>query len=169
MAITPPLSRAPSSDAMLTDFANLIAAMNRFITSVSGLPLFATAGVGLSEWALLSVLSQNEGISSGQLAKMLGVSRQRVNQITSVLESTKLISVSVAQQDARRNELRLTAEGKNQLGLVNCQLQPMVAAAFEGREEGLSRLVKQYRRLLRTFASSSPSKAVKWTGEAGPL
>lgn len=144
-----PVQSAPASDLLLNDFAELVAGMSRFLARLSGISVFTTAGLGLSEWVALSVLSQNEGISAKQLAAKLGVTGQRVNQITSGLISAGLIISTVSKEDSRKHELRVSAAGKRELQSLNRQLRPLIEAAFPKREQAISRLAKRTKSLMR--------------------
>jgi DNA-binding MarR family transcriptional regulator len=68
-------------------------------------------GIGLGEWAVLRILSQNEGADAGfkmmQLAKSAGVSRQRLHQLITPLVAKKLVSVAAAEDDKRGKTVSL--------------------------------------------------------------
>ena len=148
------MQKESSSQATLSDFAQLIANMSRFISGLAMIPPFAAAEIGLSEWLVLAALSQNEGISNNQLAKSLGVSGQRINQIVTSLSRLEFISIRPSQTDSRKNEIRMSQTGRARLESFNRSLEPVVAEAFRGRGNQLTRLDKQARYLARFVATA---------------
>lgn len=110
---------AESIDAAL--FADLLAGMSRMLTTSATIPLF-TNHIGLSEWAALSILSRSEGISNSKLAKKLGVTARRSTQIISGLSKAGLVSIALVNKDSKKNELRVTSEGKKQLENIDEQI-----------------------------------------------
>jgi DNA-binding MarR family transcriptional regulator len=147
---------SPSS-TVLSDFAQLVAGMSRALFGLATIPIFAGRELSLAHWVALSVLSQNEGISNKQLAARLGVTGQRVNQITTELSRSELISVNVSARDSRMNELSVTPEGWRVLESINQQLEPLVRATFSGRERLLVRANGSIRLLLKLVKSAKTS------------
>src|SRR5690242_8650086 len=93
------------------DLASLVAGLSRFLTLLSKIAPFQEAGLGLAEWLALSVLAEKEGINSRQLAMFLGVSAQRVNQITDSLRVAELIDLKLSAEDARQKAISVTPAG----------------------------------------------------------
>jgi DNA-binding MarR family transcriptional regulator len=138
----------------ISSFANLIAGMSRFLNGIAQIPLFKSGEHGLTEWVALYVLSENDGISNNQLAHKLGVTGQRINQVTTSLARGGLITVTQSQADSRKNELRLAPAGRDYLTAVEQQLKPLITAGFGDREAVLSRMSKQTRFLSRIVAAA---------------
>ena len=67
--------------------------MSRFLTGLAVIPTFKAAEIGLAEWVALCALAEADGIGNKQLAKRLGVTGQRVNQVTNELVDAGLISI----------------------------------------------------------------------------
>jgi len=114
--------------------AELVASMSRFLTGLAVIPTFKAAEVGLAEWVALCALAEADGLGNKQLAKRLGVTGQRVNQVTNELADAGLISTVPSPDDARRIVLRLTAPGRQRLKAINRELEAPLAAALAGRE-----------------------------------
>lgn len=153
---TPMTETAAAHEITLSDFANLIASMSRLLIGLGNIPLFKTAEIGLAEWVALSDLSEREGISNTQLAKRLGVTGQRVNQITTGLAKSGLISITTSAQDSRKNEIRVTSAGRTQLDSVNRQLKPLLATALEGKERALVSANRQIRLVMKIIPLANP-------------
>jgi len=120
------------------DLAELVARMSRLLTGLAVIPTFKAAEVGLAEWVALCALAEADGLGNKQLARRLGVTGQRVNQVTSELDDAGLISTTPAPDDARRIVLRLTSEGRHRLAAINRELEAPLAAALAGREAALA-------------------------------
>lgn len=147
-------NQAPAPQNVLSDFAQLVAGMSRTLFGLATIPTFAGKDVSLAHWVALSVLSQNEGISNKQLAAKLGVTGQRVNQITTELSRSGLISVNMSPKDSRMNELSVTPEGRRVLDSIDQQLEPLIRTTFAGRERLLVRANGSIRLLLKLVKSA---------------
>lgn len=148
-----------TSDALMGDFAHLIANMSRFIVGLAGIPLFRDAGISLSEWVALSLLKEATEIGNAQLANKLGVSRQRANQIIAVLAQANLISIVISKDDARKREIRLTASGITQLQSLNRQLNPLVSEVFGNHEKKAVALATRIQQLMRIVVVANTTEA----------
>src|SRR6187399_1214722 len=104
------------------DLATLVAGLSRFMTRLSNIPPFKQAGLGLAEWSALSIVAARDGINSRQLANLLGVSAQRVNQLADALKGQELVTQTTSAEDARRKILSITPEGSRRLAELNQQL-----------------------------------------------
>jgi len=134
---------------VVEDFAELVTDMSRLLTKLANAPLFKSAQIGLAEWVALSALEKKDGISNKQLAKHLGVTGQRANQITTSLSAAGLINISQSQEDSRKNVILIADSGRKKLEHVNTQLIPLLVAAINGREQLLKRVRKNIRILGR--------------------
>jgi DNA-binding MarR family transcriptional regulator len=131
--------------------------MSRALFGLANAPIFSGRGLGLSDWVAISILSQDQGISNIQLAKRLGVTGQRVNQITTELSKSGLISITVSSQDSRKNELRVTPRGLEELETVNRQLIPLLATTYAGKERALVRTTNNIRLVMKVVNSAKAS------------
>jgi len=147
----------------ILDLATLVVAASRLIGGLASLPLFKNAHVSLTEWLALSVLADKEGVSNKILARSLGVTGQRANQLCTSLSEAKLISITHAEDDSRRNVIRITDSGKKQLGSLNTQLQGLFTEALRGKRRPLTMASKQMRLMLRIVQDGTPELAAKRT------
>lgn len=139
--------------ASLLEFAQLLALMSRLITRVSALPQLREVDLGLAEWIALSLLQEKDGISNKELAKRVGVSGQRANQVISSLESANLLTVSQSTEDSRKNVIRLTELGRSRLALVNSKLLPLIAEINLKRPRLLVGAIRSMLLITRTLQS----------------
>jgi DNA-binding MarR family transcriptional regulator len=128
-------------DPLIADFGLLAAAIGRLSAAISSLPVFKLSGVTACEWVALLMLDQRDRTSNNQLAKQLGVSRQRAHQILAGFVANGLVTMEVSPADSRRNEIFLTAVGREKLNQINEGLDQSLAASL-GRK---SRLVPRIR------------------------
>lgn len=145
------------------DLANLITTTSRLLGGLANLPQFKSANVSLAEWLALSVLADKDGVSNKLLARSLGVTGQRANQLCTSLGKAKLISIAQAEDDNRRNVIRITDTGKKQLGSLNSQLQELVGEALKEKRRSLVTAGKQMRLMMRIVQAGHPERAAKRT------
>lgn len=144
---------AGSSDADVQDMATLVAGMSRFLTGLSNLPPFQEAGMGLSEWSALSIIAGKTGLNNRQLANALGVSAQRVNQITEALQNAGHVLLNTPADDKRKKTITITASGKARLDALNAKLQPLISAAVS-RSKTVGRASRIVNRTLMPIVTS---------------
>ncbi len=154
-------SQASSSDVDILDVVTLVLTASRLIGGLSNLPLFKSAPVSLTEWLALSVLATKEGISNKILARTLGVTGQRANQLCASLSEAKLISITNAEDDSRRNVINITEVGKQHLSNLNSQLQALVLEALGARTPSLKRAGKLMRLMMRIVHAGTPELVAK--------
>lgn len=153
--------QASSSPIDILDVATLVVTASRLIGGLANLPLFKNARISLTEWLALSVLADKEGVSNKMLARSLGVTGQRANQLCTSLSEAKLISITHAEDDSRRNVIKITDTGKKQLGSLNSQLQELVSEALKGKRRSLTIAGKHMRVMMRIVHAGTPKMAVK--------
>lgn len=152
----------PKAEISVEDFSALIASMSRLLTGLGRIRPFSEAELGLAEWVALTTLAQRDGVSNKVLGRKLGVTGQRVNQISASLARGGFIDVKQSAQDNRANEIRITDAGKAKVRAVNSQLKPMLSEALQGRERSLSSASKNMKyltRLLNLGKSDKPDEA----------
>ncbi len=140
------------------DLATLVTGLSRFMTRLSNIPPFKEAGLGLAEWSALSVIAARDGINSRQLAHLLGVSAQRVNQLADSLKGSDLVTQTTSPDDARQKMLSITPGGSHRLSELNDRLHPLIASALIKRPRALhnaSRLVNKT--LMRIVQPNKPA------------
>ena len=127
-------------ESKVQDLVSLVAALNRFLMRLAAMPAFQEAGLGLAEWSVLSVIAEKEGMNNRQLANLLGVSPQRINQITESLKIAMLIAITSSADDARKKIIAITPAGVARLRELNEKLQPRIIAVLGKRPGFLGRI-----------------------------
>lgn len=150
--------KAPA-EIKVDDFAGLVANMSRLLTGLARIKPFSDADLGLAEWVTLSMLAQKDGVSNKQLGRSLGVTGQRVNQISASLTKAGLIAVTQSAEDNRANEIKITASGKARIDAVNSQLNPLLAVALKGKEGAIAGAGKQLRHVMRILQAGTADVA----------
>jgi len=149
------------------DLAELVSGMSRFLTTLTGVPPFADARLGLAEWSVLNTVAKNPTVRQKQVAGSLGISGQRVSQIVDSLLKAGLVSVTASQEDSRQKIIATTDAGATKLAEVNAALDAMLAVPLKNKERVLasaSRIVNRHLlRALRTPKSEAeiPEKDTK--------
>lgn len=150
-----------SMEVDVGSFSSLIAGMSRLLSGVASIAPFKEANLSLAEWAALSVLADKDGVSNKQLARALGVTGQRANQVGASLKEAGLIAITQSGEDNRKNEIRITESGKGRLNVVNTRLKPFLAASLKGKERTIVGANRQIRVLMRIVQSANPAKEKK--------
>jgi DNA-binding MarR family transcriptional regulator len=133
----------------LGDFGELVVRLSRVLGRLSNLQPFKESPFGLTEWVVLSLIAQGAAKNNRQLARNLGVSRQRANQIKTALEKQRLLQATQSVNDARISLLSLTGKGKAELEIVDAALGAELAGALSARKTVLVRVNKSLRILTR--------------------
>lgn len=92
-------------------------------------------GVTTQQWAILGALADPRsegGISVGDLAGLLMVSRQNLTGVLSRLEARGLITRTVDDRDKRSRFIRMTAEGRQRWVAMQPQINAFYAASLAG-------------------------------------
>jgi DNA-binding MarR family transcriptional regulator len=147
--LSPDSGRAKPDDKLLPDFADLIVGMSRLLIGLAAMEPFRNADFSMADWVALSVLAKGPAKNNRQLAKMLGVTRQRANQIKTSLEKARLISATQSSKDARQNVIEVTSRGQAQLENLNSQISSLLASSLKSRERALARTNRSIKILTR--------------------
>jgi DNA-binding MarR family transcriptional regulator len=152
---------ALQSGEILPDFADLVVGMSRLLLGLGNIEPFQSAGFGLADWVALSVLAKGPAQNNRQLAKVLGVTRQRANQIKTSLERAKLISSTQSSEDARQNVITLTARGQAQLDETNGKILAILSSALKNKKRVVVKANNSIRVLMRIVRANkdAPRKA----------
>jgi DNA-binding MarR family transcriptional regulator len=137
----------------VADFSSLITGMSRLLSGLAAISPFKEASLGLAEWVALTVLAEGDGVSNKLLARRLGVTGQRANQLGASLSKAGLISIGQSAQDNRTNDIKITESGKAQLNSINSQLKPLLASALNNNGRSLVAAGKQMRLMMRIVQS----------------
>lgn len=92
-------------------------------------------GVTTQQWAVLGALADPRcalGISVGDLAGLLMVSRQNLTGVLSRLEARGLIARSVDARDKRSRSIRLTAQGQQRWAAMQPQIESFYRTSLAG-------------------------------------
>jgi DNA-binding MarR family transcriptional regulator len=133
----------------LADFGALVVRLSRLLGRLSNLEPFKGSPFGLIEWVALSLIAQDASKNNRHLARMLGVSRQRANQIKTALEKQRLVQARQSDKDARISLLSLTSKGEAELQIVDAALRAELAGALSARKSALARANRSLRILTR--------------------
>lgn len=161
MANTETTDTKQSTEINVGDFSSLILGMSRLLMGIASIAPLKEANLGLAEWVALSVLAEKDGVSNKQLARALGVTGQRANQVGASLAGQGWISISQSGEDNRRNVITITATGKGLLEAVNAQLKPYLAEALKAKERSLPSANRQIKVLMRIVQTANPDKEKK--------
>jgi DNA-binding MarR family transcriptional regulator len=126
-------------DAVIADFGKLAASLGRLLAAFASAPAFRNSNLTLSEWIALFILDQSDLISNHQLAKRLGVTRQRAQQIVAGFVEAEFITMRPSPVDSRKNEITVTAKGKAQLASANADLTGFLLTKLESSPALLGR------------------------------
>ena len=133
----------------LDDFGELVVRLSRLLGRLTNLEPFKASPFGLIEWVALSLIAKGVSKNNRQLARNLGVSRQRANQIKTALEKQRLVQAKQSSTDARISLLSLTSKGEAELQIVDAALRAELAGALGGRKAVVTRVTRSLRILTR--------------------
>jgi len=135
--------------ANVSDLFSVVSSISRFWVGFTKHAAFARCHISLSEWMALSALGEKDGVSNTLLARSLGGTGQRVNQLVRALEEKKLISTSQSTEDRRQIKITITDDGRKVLGSVNSELKILLEEVYKNRERALPGMARQMRYLMR--------------------
>ena len=142
-----------ASESVVKDFALMISTMSRLLTRFASIELFWESEIGLPEWIALSIASDLNDVSNKDLARRLGVTSQRANQLTSSLVKAEMLSVSQSTEDSRKKVITVTEDGKAKLKAINAELEPLLVEALGKRIRTVANLDRQMLAVLRVLPS----------------
>jgi len=139
-------------------FADLVSSASRLLTSFGALEPFRQAKVGLAEWTMMTLVSEDPNMTSAQVARQLGVTAQRVNQLADSLKALDWISLQPQADDSRKMVIHITDTGRRELNRLNESLQPLLLAPVKDNPKIVVRTVRGMRRLVK-MTTPAPGKA----------
>jgi DNA-binding MarR family transcriptional regulator len=154
-------SASPSSGDLVA-FSEFILGMSRLLFGLGNLSPFQKSGLSLADWIALSLLARQPSRNNRQLAKLLGVSRQRANQIKTSLEKAEMISSVQSEVDARQSLITITQKGRAQLDLIDKELTNALDVSLPHPNRVLARgnrVLKSLTRVVRE-RTNSPAEAL---------
>lgn len=158
----------PPAEITIEDFSRLVGSLSRLLTGLSALQPLKDHGLGLADWLVLTALAQEDGINNKTLARNMGVTGQRANQICMSLASESLIVVTQAAEDRRSNNIMITEAGRAKLGALNTQLKQLLADALEGKELSVKRASRLVKNLMSVVRASKVDKSGNAEKEGKP-
>jgi len=161
-------ARVPATEppeVSIDEFSSLVASMSRLLSGLGRIPVFSEGTISMAEWVALTMLARKDGINNRLLARALGVTGQRANQICGALVRDGYVAVTQSAADNRANEIRITDGGKAKLEDVQTQLKSLLTAALPGKRAraltGAAKHVKILSRVLSTAQASTKDKKGK--------
>jgi len=141
-------------------FADLVVAMSRLLAGFGQLKPLREGGLGLGEWAALSVFAREPGLTSKLMGRKLGVPVKRVSQISASLEKSGFISVQQSTEEGKQSKvIAITDAGRAKLESVNAELQVALQGQLKARS--LKSATRSMKPLGRVLKSANPGKADK--------
>ncbi|MCW5733902.1 MAG: MarR family transcriptional regulator [Enhydrobacter sp.] len=151
-------------------FATVVSGLSRFLGRLPAYGPFRDSGIGLTEWILLNELA-NGPATGKKLCKDLGVTKQRVYQLTETLKKSGYLTVTESSTETRSkegagsNEFALSPTGKSELAAINERITPVLAKGLEGKERALHTATKSLKALTKLIAE--PKSAEQLARKAG--
>jgi DNA-binding MarR family transcriptional regulator len=93
-ASTPKATRGRPPESVEIAFEKYLLSLHRLSTALGDSNVLAKNSVGVSEWAVLSVLAHDNQLNLKQVVRQAGVSRQRIRKVLQELQAKKLVTVS---------------------------------------------------------------------------
>jgi DNA-binding MarR family transcriptional regulator len=136
--------------AEVDDLAAFLVLTNRIATRLQKTTAVSQSGVALADWLLLYAIKDASMASLAEVARKIGVSRQRVHQQASELEAAGLVAVA-ASEAGKGRRLSLSPKGLELLGTIHDQMQKAlessggsVATQIRNARRSAARLAKGY-------------------------
>src|SRR5215207_9430199 len=152
MTSTEVAAAKPPVEITVEDFSVLVGSLSRLLTGLSALQPLKDADLGIAGWLVLTMLAQEDGINNKTIARNMGITGQRANQLCMSLASDSLIVVNQSEEDKRSNSITITEAGKSKITALNAQLKLLLSNALEGKEhsvKGVSRNIKNLMKVVR--------------------
>jgi DNA-binding MarR family transcriptional regulator len=134
-------------------FSALVLRMGRLMNRIGMLKPLSDAHLGLAEWSVMLLVSENEGITNRLIAKRLEIRRKNVNKICDTLGKAELVNSAKSSEDESDNSISLTLAGKALLSQIAGQLMPLIESRLDekgGVFDRVERNLKPLFRLTRT-------------------
>ena len=142
------------SQVKIDDLIWLLTLASRMLTAIANLEPFKGANIGLAEWITLATLEKRGATNTKQLARILGVSRLRANQLLASLAREDLATIHEGGE--QRSFAEVSPKGQAHLMVVNTDLQEFLDKALEGREVTLASAGRRFYALWRLIDTVAP-------------
>jgi DNA-binding MarR family transcriptional regulator len=142
----------PSKPVDINTVADLVTSMSRTVHALADHETLRQQDMGVAEWVMLRTLSRHSGMRAQPLARRLGVSPQRVNQLVNTLRAAGYIEASRAGEDSRARDITVTALGQKKLEAADKEVFKLFSEAFKGRTNVILNLSARANRLANTIS-----------------
>jgi DNA-binding MarR family transcriptional regulator len=136
--------------AEIDDLAGFLVLTNRIATRLQATAAFSPSGVSLADWLMLHAIGDAGSGSFAEVARRVGVSRQRVQQQAGELADAGLVDISREGAGNARG-LSLSPRGQEALSAISGRLQEFLtssdaslAAQIRGARRSTARLAKRF-------------------------
>lgn len=110
---------------------SILASMSRTKQAMcSGLTHITHSAITPAEWATLTLVHSNEGITTKALAAKMGVTVSAASQILKNLETNKMIARRVDPKDKRSSQINLTPSSRKMFDKMEDQVSSHMAQTF---------------------------------------
>lgn len=140
-------STATQPDEPLSELAGFFVLTNRISSRVQNSVDDAGEKCSIGDWLLLHAVNGGESGSMSDVARKVGVSRQRVHQQATALQEAKLLTV-VSAPEGKGRSMSLTSEGKTALKKADTAIASMFkhsddfSTKVQGARKAVARLSK---------------------------
>jgi DNA-binding MarR family transcriptional regulator len=147
-------SEALASIALPLELAKLAAIGSRFFNGLAEIEIFSEGEVDLTDWVALSLIADSETVTSSQLCRSMGVSRERIASITDLFHAAGLVSVTPSVRDSRLLILSITDAGRAKLEGVNAKVQVLLSDALGPRGRLVPNAAKHFVVLMKVLMAN---------------
>jgi DNA-binding MarR family transcriptional regulator len=142
----------------IDDLAAFLVLTNRIATRLQGTAAISQSGVALADWLLLYAIRDASMASLAEVARKIGVSRQRVHQQASDLEAAGLVTVA-ASEVGKGRRLSLSPRGLELLGTIHDQMQKALASCGGSLATQIRNARRSAARLAKGYASAGAAES----------
>jgi biotin operon repressor len=138
----------------IPELADFMASVNRITSRLQQVAASPDSDVAISDWVLLRAISDQSPMSMADVARKIGVSRQRVQKQVAALQSASLLIASVG-ADGKSRQFSLSKTGSTLVGRIEKGFRDDLQ--LEG-EEAAARIHAARMSALRLARAFSPKK-----------
>jgi DNA-binding MarR family transcriptional regulator len=147
-----------SEAAEIDDMAAFLALTNRIATRLQATAAVSQSGVTLADWLVLYAIRDASLASLAEVARKIGVSRQRVHQQAAELEAAGLVTISRSEVGNTR-QLSLLPRGRELLGTISNHLQEALASSGGSLAAQIRNARRSAARLAKGFAAAGAAES----------
>lgn len=139
----------------IPELADFMASVNRITSRLQQVVASPNSEVAISDWVLLRAISDQSHMSMADVARKIGVSRQRVQKQVAALLSAKLLTAS-AGPDAKSRQFSLSKAGSTLVERIEKGFRDVLQL---DSEEAAARIHAARMSAFRLARAFSPKKA----------